>query len=96
MTATRRPTPVEAPTERRHPRSLDLDLLRAAMIEAGHDDEAHLATVDAEAAKRAEEIRDGVAEAPEPDGSELFTHVFRETTEELARQHRTWQEEVEL
>ena len=27
MTATRRPTPVEAPTERRHPRSLDLDLL---------------------------------------------------------------------
>ncbi|MFE1169642.1 thiamine pyrophosphate-dependent dehydrogenase E1 component subunit alpha [Nocardiopsis sp. NPDC058789] len=73
-----------------------LELLRAAMIEAGHADATDLATVDAEAAKRAEEIRDGVAEAPEPDGSALFTHVFRETTEELARQHRTWQEEVEL
>ncbi|MBR8742830.1 thiamine pyrophosphate-dependent dehydrogenase E1 component subunit alpha [Nocardiopsis sp. MG754419] len=73
-----------------------LVLLRAAMIEAGHADEAHLDRVDAEAAARAEEIRDGVAGAPEPDGSELFTHVFRETTEELTRQHRTWQEEVEL
>ena len=73
-----------------------LALLRAALLEAGHADEAYLARVDAEAARRAEEIRDGVAAAPEPDGSELFTHVFRETTEELTRQRRTWQEEVEL
>ena len=73
-----------------------LTLLRAAMIEAGHADEDHLDRIDAESAKRAEEIRDGVAEAAEPHGSELFTHVFRETTEDLTRQHRTWQEEVEL
>ncbi|WP_026119562.1 thiamine pyrophosphate-dependent dehydrogenase E1 component subunit alpha [Nocardiopsis ganjiahuensis] len=73
-----------------------IDLLRAAMLEAGHADEEFFADVDAEAARRAEEIRDGVAAAPEPDGSELFTHVFRETTDELTRQHRTWQEEVEL
>ena len=73
-----------------------LTLLRAALIEAGHAAEADLDRIDAEAAERAEEIRDGVAEAPEPHGSELFTHVFRETTEELTRQHRTWQEEVEL
>ncbi|MET9782507.1 thiamine pyrophosphate-dependent dehydrogenase E1 component subunit alpha [Nocardiopsis alba] len=73
-----------------------LDLLRAAMIEAGHADEAHLDRVDAEAAARAERIRDGVATAPEPHGSDLFTHVFRESTEELSRQRRTWQEEVEL
>lgn len=71
-------------------------LLRAAVLAAGHADEADLAEADAEAAGRAEEIRDGVAGAPEPHGSELFTHVFRETTEELTRQHRTWQEEVEL
>ncbi|WP_026117830.1 thiamine pyrophosphate-dependent dehydrogenase E1 component subunit alpha [Nocardiopsis alkaliphila] len=70
-------------------------LLRTAMLEAGHADESYLARVDAEAARRAEEIRDGVANAPEPDGSELFTHVFRETTEELTRQYRTWKEEVE-
>ncbi|MGW9554720.1 thiamine pyrophosphate-dependent dehydrogenase E1 component subunit alpha [Nocardiopsis sp. NPDC055551] len=73
-----------------------LTLLRAALVEAGHADEADLDRIDAESAERAEEIRDGVAEAPEPHGSELFTHVFRETTEELTRQHRTWQEEVEL
>ena len=73
-----------------------VDLLRTAMLRAGHADEEFLAAVDAEAAKRAEEIRDGVAGAPEPHGSELFTHVFRENTEELTRQHRTWQEEVEL
>jgi pyruvate dehydrogenase E1 component alpha subunit len=73
-----------------------VDLLRTAMLQAGHADEAFFATVDTEAAQRAEQIRDGVADAPEPDGSELFTHVFRETTEELTRQHRTWQEEVEL
>lgn len=71
-------------------------LLRAALVAAGHADEADLARVDADAARRAREIRDGVAAAPEPDGSELFTHVFRETTEELTRQRRTWQEEVEL
>ena len=71
-------------------------LLRTALLEAGHADETYLSRVDAEAARRAEEIRDGVANAPEPEGSELFTHVFRETTEELTRQHRTWKEEVEL
>ena len=73
-----------------------LTLLRAALVEAGHADEVDLDRIDAESAERAERIRDGVAEAPEPHGSELFTHVFRETTEELTRQHRTWQEEVEL
>lgn len=73
-----------------------LTLLRVALIEAGHAEEADLDRIDTESAERAEEIRDGVAEAPEPHGSELFTHVFRETTEELTRQHRTWQEEVEL
>jgi len=71
-------------------------LLRAALLAAGHADETALAEVDADAARRAEEIRDGVAGAPEPDGSDLFTHVFREGTEELSRQRRTWQEEVEL
>jgi 2-oxoisovalerate dehydrogenase E1 component alpha subunit len=73
-----------------------VSLMRGAMLQAGHADDAFFAGADAEAARRAEEIRDGVASAPEPDGSELFTHVFRETTEELTRQHRTWQEEVEL
>ncbi len=71
-------------------------LLRRALLAAGHADEDDLARVDADARREAERIRDGVAAAPEPDGSELFTHVFRETTEELTRQHRTWQEEVEL
>lgn len=73
-----------------------LRLLREAMLAAGHTDEARLAEVDAQARREAERIRDGVATAPEPDGSQLFAHVYRETTEELTRQYRTWQEEVEL
>ncbi|WP_017597978.1 MULTISPECIES: thiamine pyrophosphate-dependent dehydrogenase E1 component subunit alpha [Nocardiopsis] len=85
----------EADTERWRRRD-PLDLLRAALVEAGHADEESLAEVDAAARTRAEAIRDGVAAAPEPDGSELFTHVFRETTDELTRQRRVWQEEVEL
>lgn len=73
-----------------------ITLMRAALLAAGHADEGHLDEIDAAAAQEATRIRDGVATAPEPDGSELFTHVFRETTEELTRQRRTWQEEVEL
>ena len=73
-----------------------LTLMRAALLAAGHADDELLDEIDAEATQEAEQIRDGVATAPEPDGSELFTHVFRETTDELTRQHRTWQEEVEL
>ena len=72
-----------------------LDLMRAALLTGGHADQELLDRIDAEAAQEAERIRDGVATAPEPDGSELFTHVFRETTDELTRQRHTWQEEVE-
>ena len=71
-------------------------LLREAVAAAGHADEAALAEIDEQAGEEARRIRDGVSTAPEPDGSELFTHVFRETTEELSRQRRTWKEEVEL
>ncbi|MFE6304812.1 thiamine pyrophosphate-dependent dehydrogenase E1 component subunit alpha [Nocardiopsis sp. NPDC057823] len=70
-------------------------LLRAALLEAGHATAEELDAIDARARKRAEEIRDGVSAAPEPDGSELFTHVFRETTQELTRQRRIWEEEVQ-
>lgn len=71
-------------------------LLREALTAAGHADEAALAEIDGQALEEARRIRDGVSTAHEPDGSELFTHVFREHTEELTRQRRTWKEEVEL
>ncbi|WP_051051130.1 thiamine pyrophosphate-dependent dehydrogenase E1 component subunit alpha [Nocardiopsis salina] len=70
-------------------------LLREAILAAGHADESALAETDTAALEEAVRIRDGVAAAPEPDGAELFTHVYRGSTEELARQRRTWQEEVE-
>ncbi|WP_053615177.1 thiamine pyrophosphate-dependent dehydrogenase E1 component subunit alpha [Nocardiopsis sp. NRRL B-16309] len=73
-----------------------VELLRRALLAAGHAAEEDLAEDDARAREQAARIRDGVAAAPEPDGSDLFTHVFRETTEELSRQRRTWKEEVEL
>jgi N-acetylmuramic acid 6-phosphate etherase len=44
VTATRRPTPVEAPTERRHPRSLDLDLLPTLdLLRLINDEDAQVA-----------------------------------------------------
>ncbi|GAA1094083.1 thiamine pyrophosphate-dependent enzyme [Nocardiopsis composta] len=70
--------------------------LRARMEADGSGDEAFFTEAEKRAAERAEAVRDAVAAAPEPDGSELFTHVFREPTEELARQRRVWREEVEL
>ena len=84
----------EAETER-WIRKDPLVLMRAALLTAGHADEELLDEIDAKARQEAERIRDGVANAPEPDGTELFTHVFRETTDELTRQRHTWQEEVE-
>ncbi|MBB6119243.1 thiamine pyrophosphate-dependent dehydrogenase E1 component subunit alpha [Nocardiopsis algeriensis] len=86
----------EAEAERWRRHRDPVDLMRRALIEAGYAGEAELDRIDAEARARAEEIRDGVSTAPEPDGSELFTHVYRETTQELARQRRIWQEEVRL
>lgn len=71
-----------------------LALLREALLVAGHADEDALAEDEARAREEARRVRDEVASAPEPDGSQLFTHVFRETTEELTRQRRTWKEEV--
>ncbi|MUL42465.1 pyruvate dehydrogenase [Streptomonospora sp. PA3] len=67
---------------------------RAALEAAGRADAAFFDRAEAECRAEAERIRDGVSTAPEPPGSDLFTHVFREPTAELARQRRIWQEEV--
>ncbi|WP_017536806.1 thiamine pyrophosphate-dependent dehydrogenase E1 component subunit alpha [Nocardiopsis halophila] len=71
-----------------------LTLLRARMEADGSGDAAFFERAEQEARERAEAVRDGVSTAPEPDGADLFTHVFREPTEELARQQRVWHEEV--
>ena len=71
-----------------------LTLLRARMEADGSGDPAFFEQAEHEARKRAEAVRDGVSTAPEPDGTDLFAHVFREPTEELARQQRVWYEEV--
>ncbi|QBI53234.1 thiamine pyrophosphate-dependent dehydrogenase E1 component subunit alpha [Streptomonospora litoralis] len=67
---------------------------RAALEAAGHADAAFFERAEAEGRAEAERIRDAVGAAAEPSGSDLFTHVFAEPTEELARQRRVWQEEV--
>lgn len=71
-----------------------LTLLRARMEADGSGDPAFFEQAAHEARERAEAVRDGVAAAPEPEGTDLFAHVFREPTEELARQQRVWHEEV--
>ncbi|GAA4887807.1 thiamine pyrophosphate-dependent enzyme [Streptomonospora salina] len=76
--------------ERRDP----LPRARAALEAAGQADAAFFERAEAEGRAEAERIRDAVSTTPEPDGSDLFTHVYREPTEELARQRRVWQEEV--
>ncbi|WP_067962970.1 thiamine pyrophosphate-dependent dehydrogenase E1 component subunit alpha [Nocardiopsis trehalosi] len=73
-----------------------LPRLRARLEAAGHADAAFFEQAEADARATAERVRDGVAAAPEPGGADLFTHVYREPTRELARQRRAWQEEVEL
>ncbi|GAA2002428.1 thiamine pyrophosphate-dependent enzyme [Nocardiopsis rhodophaea] len=76
-------------------RDLDpLPRLRTRLEEAGHADAAFFERTEAEARAEAERIRDGVSAAPAPSGADLFTHVYREPTEELARQQRVWREEV--
>ncbi|RCV56847.1 thiamine pyrophosphate-dependent dehydrogenase E1 component subunit alpha [Marinitenerispora sediminis] len=42
---------------------------------------------------RVTRIREGVASAPEPPGTDMFDHVFREPTPELLRQRAAWCEE---
>ncbi|ASU84953.1 pyruvate dehydrogenase [Nocardiopsis gilva YIM 90087] len=76
-------------------RDLDpLPRLRTRLEEGGHADAAFFERTEADARAEAERIRDGVSTAPAPSGADLFTHVFREPTEELARQQRVWREEV--
>ncbi|WP_460855126.1 thiamine pyrophosphate-dependent enzyme [Nocardiopsis coralliicola] len=72
-----------------------LPALRDRMAAGGAGDTAFFEAAERAAAEQAEAVRDAVAALPEPGGAELFTHVFREPTEELARQRRQWREEVE-
>ncbi|TQN30988.1 pyruvate dehydrogenase E1 component alpha subunit [Haloactinospora alba] len=68
--------------------------MRDGLLAAGHLDDTTAARTEDEARERAARARDGVAAAAPPDGRDLFTHVYREPTEELGRQQRIWQEEV--
>ncbi|MDA8372127.1 MAG: thiamine pyrophosphate-dependent enzyme [Nocardiopsaceae bacterium] len=72
-----------------------LPRLGTALEEAGHADTAFFEQIEDGARAAVERIRDGIATAPPPAGSDLFTYVYREPTEELARQQRLWREEVE-
>jgi len=67
---------------------------RAALEEAGHASAAFFEEAEAAARTEAERVRDGVSAVPEPPGSDLFAHVFREPTDELDRQRQVWREEV--
>ncbi|MDA0566885.1 pyruvate dehydrogenase [Streptomonospora sp. S1-112] len=67
---------------------------RAALEAAGAADAAFFAAAEAECRAEAERIRDGVSAAPEPPGTDLFDHVFREPAPHLAAQRRVWEEEV--
>ncbi|MFC7329681.1 thiamine pyrophosphate-dependent dehydrogenase E1 component subunit alpha [Marinactinospora rubrisoli] len=46
------------------------------------------------ARERVAAIRDDVSAAPEPPGTDMFDHVFREPTPELLRQRAAWSREV--
>ncbi|MFC3995399.1 thiamine pyrophosphate-dependent enzyme [Nocardiopsis sediminis] len=84
------------PAEERAWRERDpLPRLRRELERAGHAGAAFFACAEAEARADAERIRDAVSAAPEPPGTDMFTHVLREPTRELARQRRVWHEEVE-
>ncbi|MBB4930208.1 pyruvate dehydrogenase E1 component alpha subunit [Lipingzhangella halophila] len=68
--------------------------LRDTMRAAGHADDEFFARAERAARASAERARDGVCAEPEPPGDDLFRYVYREPTEELARQWRAWREEV--
>ncbi|PSK96525.1 pyruvate dehydrogenase E1 component alpha subunit [Murinocardiopsis flavida] len=83
------------PAEERQWRDQDpIDRLGAAMRTAGLADDAFFASVEDRARAEAERIRDAVSAAPEPAPSDMFEHVYREPTEELARQRRAWEQEA--